>query len=171
MTTLSKSLRRVWKSAQLYVGFHRDPEGRERQAPHVWPPKNGRATIHEDPAEQEMFVMLKSVSSNAAQDVQIKLRPDMVVLRRDCADAWEGVVADEFTVSVKVGGVSIRVNYDGSITREDGDSTTWVEADGSVLKKTEFVDAAMSADGTELSRRTPDNLTAITGRGLLSRDG
>ena len=169
MTTLSKSLRRVWKSAQLYVGFYRDLEGRERQAPHVWPPRNGCATIHEDPAEQEAFVLLKSANGDAAQDVQIKLRPELVVLRRDCADAWEGVVADEFTVSVKVGGVSIRVNYDGSITREDGDSTTWVEADRGVLKKTEFVDAAMSADGTELSRRTPDNLTAITGRGLISK--
>ena len=100
---------------------------------------------------------------------QIKLRPDVIVLRRDYRDAWEGVVVDRFTVSVKVGGVSIRINYDGSITRDDGDSTTWVEADGGILKKTESVDAAMSADGTELSRRTPDNLTAITERGLISK--
>ncbi|MEO1023934.1 MAG: hypothetical protein AAFX07_00090 [Pseudomonadota bacterium] len=169
MTTLAKSLHRVWKSAQLYIGFHRDPEGRERKEPHVWPPKNGRATIHPDPAEQEAFVVLKSAQGDAVQDVQIKLRPDVIVLRRDYRDAWEGVVVDPFTVSVKVGGVSIRINYDGSITRDDGDSTTWVEADGGILKKTEFVDAAMSADGTELSRRTPDNLTAITERGLISK--
>ncbi|MGR3512140.1 MAG: hypothetical protein ACU0GG_05205 [Paracoccaceae bacterium] len=170
MTTLSKSLRRVWKSAQLYVGFHRDPDGRARKEPHVWPPKNGRATIHADPDEQEAFVVLKSAQGDAAQDLQIKLRPDVIVLRRDYRDAWEGVVVDPYTVSVKIGGVSIRINYDGSITREDGDSTTWVEADGGVLKKTEFVDAAMSADGTELSRRSPDNLTVITGRGLISKD-
>ena len=170
MTTLAKSLQRVWKSAQLYIGFHRDPEGRERKAPHIWPPKNGRATIHEDPDEQEAFVVLKSVDGDAAQDVQIKLRPDMIVLRRDYTDAWEGVVVDQYAVSIKVGGISIRINYNGSITREDGDSTTWVEADGGVLKKTEFVDAAMSADGIELSRRTPDNLTAITGRGLVFKD-
>ena len=168
MTTLTKSLHRVWKSAQLYIGFHRDPEGRARKEPHVWPPKNGLATIHEDPDKQEAFVVLKSAEGEAAQDVQIKLRPDVIVLRRDYRDAWEGVVVDPFTVSVKIGGVSIRINYDGSITRDDGDSTTWVEADGGILKKTEFVDAAMSADGTELSRRTPDNLTAITERGLIS---
>lgn len=112
---------------------------------------------------------MKSVDGDAAQDVQIKLRPDVIVLRRDYEGAWEGVVVDPLTVSVKVGSVSIRINYDGSITRDDGDSTTWVEADGGILKKTEFVDAAMSADGTELSRRTPDNLTAITERGLISK--
>ncbi len=170
MTTLTKSLQRVWKSAQLYIGFHRDPDGRVRKAPHVWPPKNGRATIHENPDEQEAFVVLKSATGDAAQDVQIKLRPDMIVLRRDYPDAWEGVVVDQYAVSIKVGSISIRINYDGSITREDGGSTTWVEADGGVLKKTEFVDAAMSSDGIELSRRTPENLAAITGRGLVSKD-
>lgn len=170
MTTLTKSLHRVWKSAQLYIGFHRDLDGKARKEPHAWPPKNGRATIHEDPSEQETFVFLKSADGDAAQDVQIKLRPDVIVLRRDYKGAWEDVFVDPLTVSVKVGGVSIRINYDGCIMRDDGDSTTWVEADGGVLKKTEFVEAAMSADGTELSRRTPGNLTAITDRGLISKD-
>ncbi len=114
--------------------------------------------------------MLKSVDGDDAQDVQIKLRPDMIVLRRDCPDAWDGIIADQHSVKVKVGGVSIRVNFDGSIAREDDDSTTWVEADGGVLKKTEFVKAAMSPDGSELTRRTPDNLKAITQSGLVSRD-
>ncbi|WP_299154219.1 hypothetical protein [uncultured Tateyamaria sp.] len=170
MTKLTRSMHRVWKSAQLYIGFHRDPEGKLRDAPKVWPPKNARATIHADPKEQEAFVMLKSVDGDDAQDVQIKLRPDIIVLRRGCSDAWDGIIADQYSVKVKVGGVSIRVNYDGSIAREDGDSTTWVEADGGVLKKTEFVEAAMSPDGSELTRRTPDNLTAITQSGLVSKD-
>ncbi len=170
MNTIANSARRVWKSVQLYIGFHRDPKGKKRNTPHVWPPKNARATIHEDPDEQESFIVVKSADDEAEHDVQIKLRPDMIVLRRDFPDAWQGVIVEKHSISVKVGGVSIRVNYDGSITREDGDSTTWVEADGGVLKKTEFVDASMSADGTELSRRTPDNLTAITQQGLLSKD-
>ena len=170
MVALSTSLHRVWKSAQLYIGFHRDPAGKKRSAPHVWSPKNGKATIHQDPTEQEAFLVLNSATGDDTQDVQIKLRPDMIVLRRDAPDAWEGVIVEQHAISVKVCGVSIRINQDGSITREDGDSTTWVEADGGVLKKTEFVDAAMSADGTELSRRTPANLTAITGRGMVSKD-
>lgn len=170
MTTVVKSVRRVWKSAQLYIGFHRDPKGTKRETPHVWPPKDARASIHDDPAEQEAFMVLKSADGEAAHDVQIKLRPDMIVLRRDFPDAWQGVIVEKYTIAVKVAGVSIHINYDGSITREDGDSTTWVEADGGVLKKTEFVDASMSADGTELTRRTPDNLTAITPHGLLSKD-
>ena len=170
MTTLTKPLHRFWKSAQLYIGFHTDPKGRKRQVPHVWPPKNARATIQEDPAEQETFVVVKSAARDSAQDVQIKLRPDMIVLRRDASDAWEGVIVEQSSVAVKVGGVSIRIGHDGTITREDGDSTTWVEADGGVLKKTEFVDAAMSPDGTELSRRTTGNLTAITKDGMIFKD-
>lgn len=170
MTKITTSLDRVWKTAQLYIGFHRDPEGKRRQTPHVWPPRNGKATIHEDPGEQEAFLVLKSADGDADRDVQIKLRPDMIVLRRDATDAWEGVIVEEAAVSIKVGDVSIRINPDGSITREDGDNTTWVEADGGVLKKTEYVEAAMSADGTELSRRTSDNLAAITPSGLISKD-
>ncbi len=170
MSRIAKSARRVWKSAQLYIGFHRDPEGKMRNEPHVWPPKNGSASIHQDPEEQETFMVVKSADGDSAQDIQIKLRPDMIVLRRDYKDAWEGVIISDHSVQVKVDGVSIRINHDGSITREDGDSTTWVEADGGVLKKTEFVEAAMSSDGTELTRRTPDNLTAITQTGLISKD-
>lgn len=170
MNMVKSPLRRVWQSAQLYIGFHRDTEGRRRSAPHVWPPKNGRATIHEDTSEQEVFLVLQSAEGEPARDLQIKLRPEMVVLRRDEPAGWDGVIVEQHSVSIKVGGVSIRVNNDGSITRQDGDSTTWVEADGGVLKKTEFVDASMSPDGSELSRRTPDNLSAITGQGVLSRD-
>lgn len=170
MSPIASSARRVWKSAQLYIGFHRDPDGKMREEPHVWRPKNGSASIHKDPVEQETFMVVKSAEGDGDQDIQIKLRPDMIVLRRDYKDAWEGAKIDAHSVSVKVGGVSIRINHDGSITREDGDSTTWVEADGGVLKKTEFVEASMSGDGTELSRRTPDNLAAITPTGLLSKD-
>lgn len=170
MTTLTKSLHQAWKSAQLYIGFHRDLAGKKRRAPHVWPPKNGRATIHKDPAEREVFMVLKSGNGDAAYDVQIKLHPDRIVLRRDFSEAWEGVLIEQDAIAIKVCGLSIRVNHDGSITREDSGSTTWVEADGGVLKKTEFVDAAMSPDGTELSRRTSDNLSAITETGLVSKE-
>ena len=61
--------------------------GQTSVAPKVWPPKNARATIHTDPTEKEVFVMLKSVDGDDAQDVQIKLHPDMIVLHRDCPDA------------------------------------------------------------------------------------
>lgn len=117
MTSLTSIARRVWKSAQLFVGFHRDPKGQARDTPHVWPPKNGRASIHPNPDEQESFVELQSAEGDSAQDVQIRLRPDVIVLRRDAKDAWEGVMIDEHAVTVKVGDVSISVNHDGSVTR------------------------------------------------------
>lgn len=170
MQSITTSVRRVWTSAQLYIGFHRDPKGKQRDTPHVWPPKSARAALHGDPEDQEVFVVVKAADGDAAQDVQIKLRPDMIVLCRDCPDTWQGVVVEQYELAVRFGDVSIRINYDGSITRQDANGTTWVEADGGILKKTEFVDAAMSADGTELSRRTPDTLTVITQEGLLSKE-
>lgn len=170
MTTVATKARRVWKSAQLCIGFHRDRDGKLRDESHVWSPKNTSATIHRNPKEQETFLVVKSAENDCDQDIQIKLRPDMIVLRRDFKDAWAGVKIDAFAVSVKVGNLSIRINHDGSIRREDGECTTWVEADGSVLKKTEFVDATMSGDGTELTRRTPENIVAITRGGVISKD-
>ena len=170
MSSVAATTRRVWKSARLLVGFHRDRDGRRRDKPHVWSPKNGSAAIHRDPCEQETFVVVKSADGDVDQDIQIRLRPDMIVLRRDLEQAWQGVKIDAFSVSVKVGDISIRVGHDGSITREDEDGTTWVEADGGVLKTTEFVEASMSGDGTELTRRTSENLATINPRGVLSRE-
>lgn len=46
---------------------------------------------------------------------------------------------------------------------------TYVESDGAVLKKTEFVDAMMSGDGVELSRRTPTTIAAICEDGVLAK--
>lgn len=169
MQSITTSARRVWKSAQLYIGFHRDPKGKKRDTPHVWSPKNARAALPNDADEQEVFVVVKAADGDAAQDVQIKLHPDMIVLRRDCPDTWQGVVIEQYELAVKLGDVSIRINFDGTITRKDANGTTWVEADGGILKKTEFVDAAMSAEGTELSRRTPDNFAAITLQGVVSK--
>lgn len=169
MSKLTSSIRRTWRSAQLYIGFHRDQEGVKRPQPKVWPPKNVRASIHDDPTEQETFVVIKGAGEDADQDVQIKLRPDKIVLRRDHEAAWNGVLVTEQSVSVAVGGLSISIHADGSITRKAGGDTTWVEADGSVLKKTEFVEASMSGDGVQLRRRTPDGIAAIESDGVISK--
>lgn len=68
-------------------------------------------------------------------------------------------------MSVAVAGISIRINHDGSTTL----NTTWVEADSSVLKKPELVEASMSADGVELKRRTPDSIAAVSKDGVIAK--
>jgi len=169
VTHIAKSLNRVWKSAQLYIGFHRDQKGNERSEAKVWPPKNGNASIHPNPEEQEAFLVVKSTDREDARDIQIKLRPDKIVLRRDQGMAWEGVIVEDHMVSVQVNGVWVRIKHDGSIAHEMDGDMTYVEADGAVLKKTEFVEAMMSGDGVELSRRTPDSIAAIGQNGILSK--
>lgn len=169
MTQTTKTLARIWQSAQLYIGFHRDPHGARRAEAKVWPPKNARATIHPDPDEQEAFLVVKSAEKDSARDVQIKLRPDAIVLRRDLGTAWKGIVVEEHMVSVQVGGVWVRIMADGSVSHDMDGDMTYVEADGAVLKKTEFVDAMMSGDGVELSRRTPTTIAAITEEGVVAK--
>ena len=170
MTAIAKTTQRVWKSVQLYIGFHTDQRGNHRSQPKVWPPKNANATIHSNPAEQEAFIEIKADVLARTRDVQMRLRPDKLVLRRDPDQpGWEGIVIEDEQVSVKVSGNWIRIKVDGAIARESDHDTTWIEADGSVLKKTEFVEALMSGDGVELSRRTPDTIAAITNEGVLAK--
>lgn len=163
------AIARVWRSAQLYIGFHRDQNGKRRDEAKVWPPKNGNATIHPDPENQEAFLVLKAEDKADPRDVQVKLRPNQIVMRRDEGLGWQGVVVDETGVSVQVNGTWVRIKGDGSVSQDIDGDTTWIEADGSVLKKTEFVDATMSADGVELSRRTDDSIAAIKHDGVVSK--
>jgi hypothetical protein len=164
-----QTLHRVWRAAKLYIGFHREANGTARAEAKVWAPKDGRATIHPDPEVQECFINVLSETQEPARDVQIKLRPDTIVLRRDQGAGWNGIVVGEHWVSVQVNGIWIRINPDGSITHEKPDNVTYVEADGSVLKRTPSVEAMMSGDGIELSRRTEDSISAIQEHGVLSR--
>lgn len=160
---------RVWKSAQLCVGFHKDRDGRPRRAPHLWTPKDGKASLYSNPNEQESFVLLKSTEGKTQTDVQIRMRPDAIEMTRNYQGAWTAVSADEFAVTVEVAGIQIRIGHDGTVTREDQSGTIWIEADGGVLKKSETVEASISSDGMELTRRTSDNLSVIAEQGVLSR--
>ena len=135
----------------------------------VWKPDNGNATINPDPAEQEAFLVLNATDPDATVDVQVKLRPDAIVLRRDSDQGWKGIKIDEGDVTVLVNGIEIRIGADGAITRTDEDSTTWVEPDGYMLRKTDFVEASLSADGETLTRRTPNHIAAIKGDSVISK--
>jgi len=169
MSQVKSTARRIWHSAQLYIGFHRDPHGNKRDRAHVWPPKNAHATIDPNPADKEAFLVVKSADQDVTSDVQIKLHPQNIVLRRDEGAGWEGIMVEPNRVSVQVNGTWITINADGSIAHNlDGDMT-YVEADGAVLKKTQYVDAMMSGDGTRLSRRTPTTIAAITADGVIAK--
>lgn len=172
--SIGSAVQRVWKSAQLYIGFHKDQSGRKRDQAKVWPPKNASASIHSDPSEQETFLVVKSANKSASEDVQIKVRADKIVLRRDCEVCWQGVQVDAYSVMVRTADdVYIKIGHDGSVTRQTEADETTVDADGSVFKRTDYAEAHMSGDGVTVSRRTASNVSAITEDGVLSksRDG
>lgn len=169
MEDVTNSLGRVWRSAKLYIGFHRDQQGNMRQVAKVWSPKNARATIHADPSKQEAFLVVEAADAEAPRDVQIKLRQEKIVLRRDPGTGWDGIIVEENGLSVSVNGMRIRISADGSVSREAEDGTTYLEADGAVLKKTKFVESMMSGDGVELTRRTETDIAAIRHDGVIAK--
>lgn len=114
-------------------------------------------------------MVVKASDQTENGDVQIKLRPDQIVLRRDPAQGWQGIKVDDYEVAVQVNGAWIRIAADGSVSHtRDGDLTA-IEADGSVIKVTDHVEAIMSGDGVEMCRRTASDFAAIRTNGVISK--
>ncbi len=167
---IESAARRVWKSAQMYVGFYKDKSGQQRDQVKLWPPKNGSASIHDDPGTQEAIVVVKAVDPKAARDVEIKLHPNRIVVRRDAEMWWQGVAVDDETVHVRMAdGTTIVIGYDGSIKRRSVDDETHVESDGSIFKLTAQAESHMTGDGVEMTRRTSERIASITADGVVDR--
>ena len=169
-TAAESAIRRVWKSAQMYIAFHKDQKKRKREEPKLWPPKNGSASLHDDIAEQEAIVVVKAADAEDTQDVQIKLHPNRIVVRRETDKWWQGVAVEEDTIRVRMAdGTYITIEYDGRIKRYGHDDHTYVEADGSIFKHTAYAESHMTGDGVEMSRRTEDRIASITHDGVVDR--
>ena len=151
-------------------GFIRIRKASRATQPKLWPPKNGSASIHGDPSAQEAIVVVKAADPEAAQDVQIKLHPNRIVVRRDADAWWQGVAVDEHSVTVRMAdNTIIEIRHDGSVKRRSAEDETHVEADGSIFKFTEFAEAHMTGDGVEMTRRTEDRIATITADGVVDR--
>ncbi len=167
---IAKTAKRVWKSAQLYIGFHKDRDGKRREKAHVWRPQDGAASIHDDPSEKEAFLVLRAADKDAGEDVQIKLRPDQIVVRRSSGVYWQGIQITEHAVLIRTADDAlIKLQADGSVTRQTESDETTVEINGSVFKRTEYTEAYMSGDGVEMSRKTPNHIAAISEDGVISK--
>ena len=166
------ALHRVWKSAQLLVGFHVDQKGKRRDQPKVWSPNNGTASIHFDHGIQETFVQLAAAGKDEApgRDVQVKFRADTIVVTREEGIGWDGLIIDESKVVVRVNGLYIRILADGSVSQNPETGSTLISSDGAVSKDTGDVRVFVSPDGLELLCRTPFTETKLTPDGVFERD-
>ena len=162
-----RSIQQAWSSVRFMIGFHRDAAGTKRDKARVWSPPDGNATIREDTSDAEVFCHIASGNDDKDMDVQIKMHPDKIVLRRSSEDYWRGIVVSEYDVQVRVGDTWIKVGHDGSVTRENDMDRTFIDNDGSVFKETLFSTAKMSADGTELSSSTATQVALITPEGAM----
>lgn len=167
-STLRRSARTVWDRAQLLIAFHRDPARKMRPEPFLWPPNDATAGLRGDADDQETFVHLRG--KDRGDDVQIKLRSDRIIARREPGRGWSGVEIDDFAVRVLVGDVWIEVQADGTVKREAADGTTYLEGDGSIIKLSEDAEIMVSGDGSSITRRTADRIEGLTPDGVVSRE-
>jgi hypothetical protein len=162
----------IWKSAKLLIAFYRDKNQRKRRIPYLWGAKGAEAGITDrDKSDQETFVLIED--AKGARDIQIKFRPEHIVIRRDAGDYWHGLVITDHSIKARVAGRIIEIGHDGSVKSISADDTesdkTIVEADGTVFKWTDLAEIIISGDGAEVSHRQPDQITAITPRGTITK--
>ena len=165
--TLPSPVHAVWKSAELLIAFHKNKKRERRDEPFLWRPKEAFARLLAKPEDQEAFVVLKGADD--VEDVQIKLHPDKVVIRRDQPIGWSGIIIEEHAVRVMVDNVWIRIDHNGSVVVERDAETTYLEGDGSIIKINPEAEIMVSSDGRRMSRRTEDQIDAFTEDGFVSR--
>jgi len=165
--TLPAQVRAVWKSAELLIAFHKNKHREKRDTPYLWSPKDAFARLLAAPEDQEAFIMLKGEADHA--DVQIKMHPDKLVIRRDQPLGWSGILIDEDTVRVKVDNIWIRIDATGRVVVEKDAETTYLEEDGEIIKISPDAEIIVSADGARMSRRTEAQIDAFTEDGFVSR--
>jgi hypothetical protein len=164
---ITPSIRKVWKSAELLIAFHKNKQNERRDSAYLWRPKDGIARLFGPPEDQETVVVLKGEDDH--EDVQVKISPDKVVVRRDQVLGWSGVIIDDDQARVKVDNVEITISLDGSVKVVNDAETTYLEGDGSLIKITPDSEILVAGDGKSLSRRTQHQIDAITDQGFLSK--
>ena len=167
--TPAKQIKKVWKSAQLLIGFHKGRDGQKYDNVRTWAPDNARAGLNADTSKQEAFVVLEA-ATGAEDDVQIKLRQDQIVVRRDNNYSWQGVIIEDGYVAVQTAdGAWIKIEADGAVVRQTEWDETAILADSSVEKRNQYVIAMMSGDGTEMGRVSPVDTVVVDVNGVSRR--
>lgn len=158
----------TWKSVELMLAFHKDQKGMKRKKPVFWNPKNAFARLFADTKDQEAILHIKAQESDGS-DVMVQFQANKVTIRRNHPLGWSGIEVTDYSVSVVVDNVLVTVYADGSVTKKEDAETTFLEADGTILKNTPWADIMVSGDGGNISRRTEDQLDAFTPDGFVSK--
>ena len=170
MNALPRRLGRFWKSVDLRVMFKTFGNGKLREEPKAWAPKDASASLLGNPDKQDVILTVRGSSDKGSDDVTISCASNCIGIYRSPPESgWQVIAVEPDQITVKVSELKITIRADGSIVRDCHDQKIYIEADGSVLHQAEFVEVLMSADGLSLSRRTPDMIAAITPEGVIAR--
>ncbi len=149
--------RQVWAAANFYVAFKRDQMGKKRETPFYWRPDANEVQLNARPEDKEVFARIKSNKQPDTEDVHIALRPNFIGLMREDSIGWQNVIVEERCVRVITNnGAFVSIAEDGSFFCDHGDDLTTVERTGRVIKRTQYLDAVMSADGQQFANRLSD---------------
>lgn len=167
MSRVPTSVRTAWKSAELLIAFHKNKNKQRRDAPYFWRPRDAFARLLAKPEDQEAVVVLRGADNN--DDVQIKMHSDKIVVRRDRALGWSGVVLDDTQIRIVLDNVLIRIDPDGGVVVEKDAEKTHLEGSGEIFRFTPETQINVSADGSRMWGETEDNVDGFSPDGLVSR--
>lgn len=160
----------IFKSAKLMIAFYRDRDGKKLEKPFVWEGKKpGVSIAKKDLSEQESFLLVEG--EEGSRDVEVRLHPEKIILTRDPGDFWTGIVLDEGSIKIAVGGRMVEVAPDGAVKVRDDKQPGVVgsiEADGAVYRLASDGQIFVSADGGCVSVETEERLSRLTPDGVVS---
>ena len=160
----------LWRSVRLVVRLFRDPDGNPRKSAKDWSPKNGHAGIHRDSTKQQTQVLIESANRDRSADVRFTCGSDRLALYRNQNEGWREVSVGDGHVEVEAGKFRVRITDDGALSVTTQTATTYIEADGAILKLAGDDRFTISADGAEMYSKTPERIAAIKPDGVLCKD-
>ena len=157
----------LWKAAQLFIAFHKNKQKQTLDKPNIWSPKGAKARLLGKPEDQEAFVRLEGHDPD--NTVQIKFRQNAVGVTRNRVLGWSGIIFDDDGVRVQIDNDFIEIEADGTVKVTRDADTNILHGDGVLMKLNPYAEIAVSADGSQVIRKTKHQIDVISEDGIASR--
>lgn len=122
MTALPGRIGQFWKSVDLRIVFKTFGNGKLREQPKAWAPKDAAASLLGDPEKQDVILTVRGSSEKGSDDVSISCAANCIGIYRSHPESgWQVIAVEPDQITVKVGELKITIRADGSTVREAHD--------------------------------------------------